>query len=77
MCIVCLDKCGELPTPSNGNITLATDGQITSAEFCCDAGYSISDAATVTAVCGEDGVWDVTDSVCGMITNAFVYQNIF
>ncbi|XP_053399292.1 CUB and sushi domain-containing protein 3-like [Mercenaria mercenaria] len=57
-CVACV----SLNTPSGGSVSIQTDGQITSALFTCQTGYTISGTSTVT--CRSDGTWDFTSAAC-------------
>jgi sushi, von Willebrand factor type A, EGF and pentraxin domain-containing protein 1 len=54
--------CGALVAPSNGKVTMMGSSYGASAVFACDAGYTLSGAATVT--CQPDSTWSAAPPTC-------------
>ena len=56
-------KCPDLSNPTNGNVSVETDGQTTTALFTCTAGYHIFGEAVLS--CNILGDWNFTEPQCG------------
>ena len=57
-----LDKCNDLSEHYNGSVTIATDGDTTTATFACDSGYTMAGSPVIQ--CSEDGTWEIEQPSC-------------
>ena len=55
-------KCPDIEAPSSGNVTMTTDGSLTTAMFYCNHGYYLD--GEVSLICGIDGTWSNDSPSC-------------
>lgn len=64
--------CPFLNKPTNGNVSLATDGAVTIAVFTCSLGYNVNGLSTL--ICQSSGLWDGVEPSCGKC-DRYLYIN--
>ena len=50
--------------PDNGNISIETNGTISTAVYSCDVGYSVADAGLHSVTCQSNGSWESHTPSC-------------
>jgi len=55
--------CDMQTMPTNGSVSITTNGSVTMATFTCGVGSSMSGSSV--AKCLPDGSWDVIEPICG------------
>ena len=65
-------SCNKLTSPTNGAVTLTSDGSTTVANFSCSLGYTMTGSSLLT--CKADGSWDFTSPACGKAWRLTLYQ---
>ncbi|XP_052791551.1 LOW QUALITY PROTEIN: uncharacterized protein LOC128225682 [Mya arenaria] len=55
-------KCDNLQSLSDGDVTLTSNGTVTSVTFSCDLGYSAQ--GVFIGICDDTGAWDITPPSC-------------
>ena len=70
ICSFNLDKCNDLSEHYNGSVTIATDGDTTTATFACDSGYTMAGSPVIQ--CSEDGTWEIEQPSCSKCFKRFL-----
>ena len=75
-----LAQCEDLQLPSDGNVTMVTNGTITSVTFSCDVGFTLDGDAQPE--CQTNGTWTAVQQTCGgfeliIITVLFFIADVY
>jgi formylglycine-generating enzyme required for sulfatase activity len=62
---VCLRDCGSLSAPTDGSIDVSSTLEGATADYSCDAGYTLSGSAVRT--CQDTGAWTGTAATCAPV----------
>lgn len=55
-------ECQALTSPTDGNVTLSSNGTLTTATFTCEIGYSLDGKSAIQ--CLADGTWSNSSPTC-------------
>lgn len=58
-----LAKCDDIASPSDGNVSMVTNGTHTTAIYTCGVGFTLE--GVVEPACQEDGSWSTSPPTCG------------
>ena len=60
-----LEQCSSIEQPTGGLLSYSTSGVITTVNFTCEKGYTLSGKTSLT--CLTDGTWDQVTPTCGKL----------
>jgi len=58
-------ECDQVTSPSNGSVTMTTNGSSSGATYSCEAGFSLDSVENSVVTCLSSGSWSGPPPACG------------
>ena len=62
--------CPSVTSPQHGNVTVMSNGKVSSASYMCDLGFVINGKSNIA--CTSSAKWESTPPVCGRFLNSYL-----